>query len=539
MSDLKHFIFYLHKTMKPVSQLVIISAFGLVTACGGGSKATQEADTLAADTAVVVEPVLPLPDTAYASAGKVNARVTVYDTIKDGTVPPDCWFYADAPGVMTFRKDPFRDADFGGKIKGTPTDIVVDWTYTTEADYRHTDFGEWGGGTGWTGQPLYVEWPDSCMKKFKAKGVVNENFGKRELIIGSLACKVYFLNFDTGKPTRKAIPTRDNPIKGTPSLDPTLNGNLYVGQGVPAVRPFGAFVIDLNKHDITDFTPEDPKAIRRWGAYDSSPLRLGDFVFRPGENGILYKYTVLPGKLKLHSTLLYTVGGSSPGMECSMAVYRNYGYVGDNHGHVVCVNLSTMQPVWYYFLGDDIDASPVLAIEDDVPYLYVCCEVDRRHSDDAKLAKLNALDGSEVWVHNTPARRFEGDGKHFDGGYYSTPLLGSGDCKDIIYAHCVLNEGSVRNGHFVAIDRRDGSTVYTTKLRTYGWSSPVSLVNETGKMYVFTGDCWGNVYLIDGKDGKVICRKQVGSNFESSPIVVGNSIVVGSRGNQIFKMTVK
>lgn len=525
--------------MKKRFCIIAISCVTLIS-CGGSGNTTGMSDTTAVDslTTDISKPILPLPDTAYASVSKVNARVTVYDTVTNGTVPADCKFYTEAPGALTFRKDPARNADFGGRVKGSPTDIVVDWTYTTEADYRHTDFGEWGGGTGWTGQPLYVEWPDSCMEKFKKEGVVNQNFGKREIIIGSLACKIYFLNYDNGKPTRTAIPTRNNPIKGTPSLDPTLNGNLYVGQGVPAVRPFGAFVIDLNKHEVTDFTAEDPKAIRRWGAYDSSPLRLGNFVFRPGENGILYKYTVAPGKLTLHSTLLYTVGGASPGMECSMAVYRNYGYVGDNHGHVLCVNLSTMQPVWYYFLGDDIDASPVLAVEDDKPYLYVCCEVDRRRSGDAKMAKLDALDGCEVWVNNTPSVRYESNGKHFDGGYYSTPLLGSGDCKDLLFAHCVVNNGG-QNGHFVAIDRRDGHTVYTTKLKTYGWSSPVSFLNENNKMYVFTGDCWGNAYLIDGKDGNVICRKQIGTNFESSPVVVGNSLVLGSRGNQIFKMTIK
>lgn len=518
-----------------------IAASALITACGSGSKTAEQTAGSEADSVpeVVADPILPLPDTAYASVAKVKARVTVYDSITDGTIPADCRNYADTPGTLTFRKSPFRNADFNGKIKGTPSDIEIDWTYTTDADYRHTDFGEWGGGTGWTGQPLYVEWPDSCMNKFKEKGVVNDNFGKRELIIGSLACQIYFLNYDNGKPTRTPIATGENPIKGTPSLDPTFNGNLYVGQGVPAVRPFGAFVVDLNKHNITHFTPEDPKAIRRWGAYDSSPLRLGDFVFRPGENGILYKYTTTPGKLKLHSTLLYTVAGASPGIECSMAVYRNYGYIGDNHGHVLCVNLNTMQPVWYYFLGDDIDASPVLAIEDNKPYLYVCCEVDRRRDADAKMAKLDAITGAEIWVNNTPAFRFDADGKHFDGGYYSTPLLGSGDCENLIFAHCVINNNEKRNGQFIAIDRRDGHTVYTTKLKTYGWSSPVSLLNENNKMYIFTGDCWGNAYIIDGINGNIICRKQIGSNFESSPIVIGNSIVIGSRGNQIFKLTIK
>ena len=76
-------------------------------------------------------------------------------------------------------------------------------------------------------------------------------------------------------------------------------------------------------------------------------------------------------------------------------------------------------------------------------------------------------------------------------------------------------------------------------LRVYAWSSPVGFVNSDDRMFVLTGDCGGNLYLIDGADGTVIKRKPVGSNFESSPVVVGNSAVVGSRGNSIFKVSLK
>ncbi|MCI5979241.1 MAG: PQQ-binding-like beta-propeller repeat protein [Bacteroidales bacterium] len=525
------------KTLRYISVAALSAA--LFYGCGKGSKSGDAADSVAADTAAVVEePVEALPDTAYASAEKVNARVTVIDTLTDGTVPPGSRFYELAKGsVLTFRNDPQRNAAFGGRVKGTPSEIVVDWTFTTQTDNRDTGVGHWGGGTGWTGQPLYVQWPDSCVKAFRAEGVVNADFNGREIIFGSLASRLYFVNFETGKATREPVDV-GNPIKGTPSVDPTFNGNVYVGQGVPAQRPFGALVVDLHSNKVTDVVPEDPRALRHWGAYDSSPVRLGNFVFRPGENGILYKYMVAPGRLIPHSTLNYTVGGAAPGMECSMAVYRNYGYVGDNHGHVLCVNLSTMKPVWYYALGDDIDASPVLTVEDGAPYVYFSCEVDRRGDGDARFVKLNALNGDEVWVNATPARKRNADGKHFDGGFYASPLPGIGDCSDLIFTNCVLNT-SGSNGRFMAIDRKTGKTVYTTPLKIYSWSSPVGFLNENNKMFVVTADGAGNIYLIEGRSGKILVTKSVGNNFESSPVVIGNSLVVGSRGNSIFKLSIK
>ncbi len=285
---------------------------------------------------------------------------------------------------------------------------------------------------------------------------------------------------------------------------------------------------------------EDPKALRHWGAYDSSPLRVDKFLFRPAENGSVYKFEIQKGGLRLHSVLRYSYEGMAPGIESSIAVYRNYGYVGDNRGNILCINLDTMRPVWRYFLGDDTDASPVVQIEGNKPVVYVACEVDKQGNVDgkARVIKLNAIDGSVVWKNETFARTAMMNEKAFNGGYYATPLPGTADCKDMIFVSRVLNTEGM-NGCFVAIDRNTGKDIYSVPLKRYGWSSPVGFVTTTGQMYVFAADCVGNVYLIEGKSGKIVYTANVGDNFESSPVVVGNSLVVGSRGNRIFKMTLK
>ena len=172
----------------------------LLNSCGNGNKSNTAADSLSADTVPAPEvPVEALPDTTYASADKVNARVTVIDTVTDPTVPPGSRLYELAEGnVLTFRNDPQRNAAFNGRVTGTPSDIVTDWTFTTQTDNRDTGVGHWGGGTGWTGQPLYVQWPDSCVKAFRAQGVVNAGFDGKEIIFGSLASRLYFVNPQTG-----------------------------------------------------------------------------------------------------------------------------------------------------------------------------------------------------------------------------------------------------------------------------------------------------------------------------------------------------
>ncbi len=514
-------------------KVLLLLGLVCVVSCGGSSQNSGQVTDSIADIAVVsqVAEIKMLPDTAYPSATKVKFDIQIPDSSVSGELESLTDLYQTAPGALTFRGGLRRDADFGGVLDSVPTDIAVDWQFVTDEDYKPTKYGAWGGGTGWTGQPLYVEWPDSVKATFKQSA-------KQEVIVGSLSGRVYFIDFVNGIASREAINT-ENPIKGTVSLDPTLNGNLYVGQGLSAHKTVGALVIDLHKHKITHNFGPDSKARRRWEAYDSSPVRVGQFLFRPAENGTLYKFVITPGSLKLHSALRYTVAGAAPGMEASMAVYRNYGFTADNGGNIMCVNLNTLRPVWHYKLPDDIDATPVVVEESDGGvYLYSGCEVEHAGVTNACFVKLNALTGEEIWVNRAEAHRANIGTKHFDGGYYASCMPGSGDCSGLIFANLVRNTDG-QNGEFIAVDRISGKTVYATPLKYYAWSSPVGFLTKDGKQYVVTGDCAGRIYLIEGVTGKIIKTRTVGSNFESSPVVVGNSLVVGSRGNSIYKISIK
>lgn len=529
--------------MKPVlfSSIALI-ALAACTGGGGRTKdnATAMADSTVCDSAVTentVEIIPMLPDTAYESASMVKYRVDLFNDSVDSVICSLEDSYKDIPGVFAFRGNPSRQANFGGRVSGRPDTIIVDWQFTTDFDTCKTDFGIWGGGSGWTGQPLYVNWPDSMVNKFKNAGNVTDDFSKQEIIVGSLCHNVYFLNFNTGKPSRNPIDA-GNPIKGTISLDPSLNGNLYVGQGVPAKRPFGHMVIDVINGEISKFVPEDRKAARGWGAFDSSPIRVGQFLFWCGENGSLYKYTCSSGDIQPHSVLRYTRNWAAPGMEASISIYRNYGYTADNHGNILCINLNTMRPVWCFENGDDTDASIVVSEEDGKPYIYTGCEIDRKESGVSYFRKIDALTGKLVWEAQTPGQRVNIETKHFDGGFYASPLLGRGNCSDLIFTNCVTNIDG-QNGEFIAINRHSGEVVYRTKLKRYAWSSPVGFLNEKDEMFIFTGDTYGYAYLINGADGKIIYTEHIGNNFESSPVVVGNQVVVGSRGRSIYKMTIQ
>ncbi|MBR3846137.1 MAG: hypothetical protein IKM37_01085, partial [Alistipes sp.] len=298
-----------------------------------------------------------LPDTCYRSAEVLVVAIERLDTTTTATIDLDKIDYP-SDQIFTFRGSPERDMPQHGRLAAPPDSIVQVWCYQTGSDDRTTQYGTWYGGAGWTGQPLYVEWSDSLVAQQRASSsAVTDHFAAREVIVRSLSGEICFLDFESGKASRAPYQT-GNPIKGTPSLDPRLNGLLYVGQGVPHETPFGALTFDLMSHRIISCFDYDPKAWRGWGAYDSSPIVVGDFVIRPGENGGLYKWVAHPeaDSMQLHTVMRYRVKGQkAAGMEASAAIYRNYCYTLDNHGNVVCTNLDTMHPVWYFFNGDDCD----------------------------------------------------------------------------------------------------------------------------------------------------------------------------------------
>lgn len=479
-----------------------------------------------------------LPDTTYASVEALTFTVEHNDSTPAPLKDLDDR-YAGSSNVMAFRKNLMRNADFGGRVKETPSTIEVAWRFVTEEDKRETKFGIWGGGTGWSGQPIYMHWTADDMKAFRSSSPgLTDDFDDEEIMVGSLCTKIYFINYKTGKASRRPIDAT-NVVKGSMSMDPELK-NLYVGQGVPHTSPFGNMVIDLLKHERTQQFDRDPKAPRGWGAFDSSPIVAGGYLFWCGENGTFYKYERQQGQLRRVSALRYRVRGMAPGIESSPCVYRNYCYFGDNHGNILCVNLNTMQPVWYYNNHDDTDGTIVCKEEKGTPYVYTACEIDKQGADaSCFFVKLNGLTGERVWEQVIPCHQLTIGDKHFDGGMYCSPLLGTGDCEGLIFANICQDSRTHHQGELMALNTTDGSVAYTVPYPTWAWSSPIAFHNERKEMFIFTGDSHGTVYLIRAKTGEVLYKEQVGANFESSPIAVGNTAVVGSRGNSIYKFIIK
>jgi outer membrane protein assembly factor BamB len=509
---------------------ILVGCTGKTSSVSGTNDSTE--------TEIPIEQLF-LPDTAYVSAGKLQYVVEEEDSMVNPMKDLDDR-YEGANGIFAFRKNLRRDANFGGCVKGVPRDVEIAWEFTTAYDTTHTRFGTWGGGSGWTGQPLYAKWSAEQVARFKQSSPgLTPDFGPEEIMVGSLCGKGYFINYQTGKASREPLDL-GNVVKGTMSLDPEYM-NLYVGQGVPKqAGPFGCQVFDLLKHERTFFFGPDPKAWRGWNAFDSNAIVAGGYLFWCGENGAVYKYERSQGTLRRISVMRYRVNGMAPGIESSICIYRNYGYFSDNRGNVVCINLNTMRPVWHYDNHDDSDGTMVCREEGGVPYLYTACEVDKQgESGISHFVKLNGLNGQLIWETKIPCRRINLPGKTLDGGMYASPLIGGGDSQDLIFANLCRNGAEHSAGELVAFNTKDGQIRYKVPYGQFAWSSPIPFYNEKNELFIFAGDASGIIRIIRGRTGEVVCKKVVGYNFESSPIAIGNTAVVGCRGNKIYKFVIK
>lgn len=514
---------------------------GMACSCNGGRSSSAESMVDSDSIALVKEMQTPFPDTMFASVEQITYVVDTFCTEVDGTITEMSDPYADAPGIFCFRGGPLRDMPYSGKVSGRPTTIDVDWCFTTSSDNRKALGRSWGGGSGWTGQPIYVKWPLDKLERIRRENThLTADFDDEEIIIASLSSNIYFINYKTGKASREPMPT-GNPIKGSASLDPRLNGNYYVGQALPCESPFGALLYNVFTNEIKNTFGVDGNAWRNWGAYDSNPLVYGDFLIRPGENGTLYKFVAKADTLIKHTTLRFKAksGGGAPGMESSIAICRNYGYIGDNWGNILCVNLNTMKPVWYYWNHDDTDATIVVEQEDGIPYVYTSCEVDKQGGNGySYFTKLNGLNGDTIWTQPIPCHKRMVFGSEREGGMFATPLIGHGNCEGLIFSNfCTLNNNKL--GRFCCFDKTNGRIVYSFDTDIYLWDSPIAYYNENNEMFVLFGDIAGYLYLVDGKTGEILVKKKMGNNFESSPIPIGNCAVVGSRGREIYKFSIR
>lgn len=472
--------------------------------------------------------------------------------------------YTSMQGVITFRGNNYRSSAVYGvaDITYEKFDTKKTWTVDTGKLKKTVKDGYWTGSC-WTGQPLIVRWDAKTRSEMNLYSKKKEKEDLVEVIYATADGRIYFMDLEDGSKTRDTI-SLGYPIKGTASIYPNGSPLYFVGAGDSMGEDCArTFVINLLTGSVIyEYGYDDPFSERtdndHFTAFDSSPLIdvETDTLIQPGENGILYithlntSYNGTTVSIDPDEVIKwrYTTDRSRAaedtywlGMESSAVAWNGYLYVADNCGDLICLDLNTMETVWVANTQDDTNCSPVL--EEDpftgTAYIYLSTSLHWTQDDTAHgeipIYKFNAATGEVVWQRTYNCYTVSG----VSGGVQSTALLGENKLSDLVY-FTIARTGGDTKGKLVALSKRTGGEVWSCEMSDYTWSSPLALYDTAGNGYLIVCDSTGNMYMIDGMTGNLLDTINLGgSNIEASPSAFENTIVVGTRGKEIYGIKVK
>jgi outer membrane protein assembly factor BamB len=104
----------------------------------------------------------------------------------------------------------------------------------------------------------------------------------------------------------------------------------------------------------------------------------------------------------------------------------------------------------------------------------------------------------------------------------------------------MAREPNGANGQLLALDTQTGQELWTYTSDSYSWSTPTCFYDTDGNGYVLYTSCiGGRMYLVDGLTGQVEDTFSFGCTMEASPVVYNNTIVIGTRNEQVYGITLK
>lgn len=457
--------------------------------------------------------------------------------------------YTELEGIVTFRGDNFRSGAAYGTASVSSKTLTKVWSKSTSG-LSDTD-GTYWSGSGWTGQPLIVKWPEATRKNISAMyDWAREKEGLVEVIYATLDGHVYFYELTSGEYTRDPLNLGFN-YKGAGALDPRGYPILYVGSGVDSVNGRSRVkVVNLIDNSVMfEFGHNETFANRGWHMFDSSPLVSAetDQLIYPGENGILYiihlntKYNEQTGELSVDpdNIVKWKYNGVRSGsrywlgVESSAAIINNYIFLADNGGNLMCLDLNTLELVWVQDVLDDTNCSPVVDIEDGHPYIYISTSFHygwRSYSTAAiPIFKIDAETGEIVWRTDYTCYTVQ----DLSGGVQGTIAVGKNKLSDMIFVPIARTPGA-SSGTLAALKKDTGEVVWEKETSMYSWSSPVDFYDADGNGYLLYCNSGFNMFLIDGKTGEQLDYMNLGGNIEASPAMYGNYAVVGTRAMRTY-----
>ena len=459
-------------------------------------------------------------------------------------------------GILTFRGDAFRQNASIGTAEAMNT---LELAWTAEAGSVKGASGTMYYGVGVGSQPVIIKWSKEVREQSDLYESKKEKTGLREVIVAGQDGKIYFLDLSDGTATRNSIKL-GYPMRSTPSLHPSGAPYMTVGQlarkmargtGTIGLRQYNLYTMkEMSLIDGLDAKNNRP--YNNIGSFETSALidRKTGTMVTAGTNGMLYViklnaefdygagvYTQSPTQVVLRSKAKKEKDAETA-VEASVAMYDHYVYYADMGGYLRCVDTNSMTVAWAVALGDAVESTPALDWHGtDGLDLYTATELTAKKKGEAEIKCFDALTGEERWSTGVGVVKDTKSKVKAAAGFRASPVVGQNGLSEYVYyvVNRLSDEGREKLGvsentdaALIALQKEDGSIVWTCPLEGNGYSSPVAVYNESGEGVIIQCCGNGNVLMLDGRTGRERANLQLDGAIEASPAVYNNMMVIAT-----------
>ncbi len=450
-------------------------------------------------------------------------------------------------GVLTFRSGPMRQNAAFGTVEVESGKLTEVWNQPVGSMKANS---ETLYGVNAPGQALIVKWPTQLRQRMALSDEARDTVALKEVMVAGQDGKVYFYNLLDGTATRDAIEL------GVPSaggLSLATNGTPILGVGQSHSK-VGSSVKKSGYHLINLLTNKEEKLIQTDGKEKNSSfsgvLGAGLFDSKTGtlifgsQGGVLYTaelgkqaetYDYQSGKITLSSalqsykTLAKGEEKKYTNINGSVAMYGSYVYYADKTGILQCVDVNSLTPVWAVNLGDDVEATPALDMEDEnTVALYTGNTILlKRKQGVVNLTRVNALTGEIMWNYEVPDVKYQSGS---DIGLEASPLVGQNRISDLV----IFTVTDGKNGsRVIALDKKEGKLRWQADFTAEAYSSPVAVYNENGDAWIVQALYDGTVNLLNASNGQVLDTLTLtDAQIKASPAVYNDLLIIGTTGKK-------
>lgn len=403
---------------------------------------------------------------------------------------------------------------------------------------------EWFGA-GWTGQPLVVKEND---KTFLIQGAFDHHLKKIDAATGEVIWNYEYDDILKGTGTIWVNDSASDPLNRIVILQGSRKGvqNSIGSSDCSSYRAVSFFTgKELWRYNVkqTDSYSRDVDAsalILSDTAYLG--LENGKFIsFDPGKNTIredTVNRPVIFSEHPLYNAVDHAHHGGNLVTEGSPAKIGNHIYVASGSGHVFGYNLQKKIIDWDFYIGSDMDGTPVVTSDS-----CLLVEVEKQYiTGKGGIFKLNPRKNTSEcveWYFPTGDIRFSS----WDGG-----VIGSVSVNDAYNngtdAHLAAFTGIDGNLNVVEYDKikpdtlvdgPDGKTKYPVPVlhfRHHIGPSISTPVFSKSKL-IAAGYNGINLFSFDG-EGNFVLQKTVTGNFEASPVTDNGRVYIASRDGFLY-----